>query len=61
MPAGRKPTLTADYERDTSKGKRRYRIGETGDAVVGTIYLDPSDSRSEHDTLEVEVRAPKEG
>jgi hypothetical protein len=54
------PTLTADYERDTAKGKRRYRIGESGDAVVGTIYVDPSDPRSESDTLEVEVKVPVE-
>lgn len=53
-------TLTADYEKDTAKGKRRYRIGESGDAVVGTIYVSADDPRADHDTLEIEVKAPAE-
>jgi hypothetical protein len=53
-------TLTADYEKETAKGKRRYRIGESGDAVVGTIYVDPDDPRAEHDSLEVEIKVPAE-
>jgi hypothetical protein len=60
MPTRKTQTLTADYEKDTAKGLRRYRIGETGDALVGTLYIQPSDPRAEHDTLEVEVKAPAE-
>jgi hypothetical protein len=53
-------TLTAEYDRSTSKGKRRYRIGEPGDAVVGTIYIDPNDPRAEYDSLDVTVTVPAE-
>jgi hypothetical protein len=52
--------LTADYERDTAKGKRRYRIGESGDPVVGTIYVAPDSPLAESDTIEVELKAVEE-
>jgi hypothetical protein len=64
MPTARKPKpLTATYEKDTARGKRRYRLGEAGDGggVFGTLYVEPDDPRAEHDTLTVEIKgAPDE-
>ena len=52
--------LTAEYEKDTAKGKRRYRIGESGDEVVGTIYVSPDSAHAEHDTLTVTLAGTEE-
>jgi len=48
--------LIAEYDRDTAKGKRRYKVGESGDPVVGTIYLAPDHALADNDSLEVELK-----
>lgn len=52
--ADTKATVTAEYDRDTSKGKRRYRIDDG--AVTGTLYIEPEDPRAKHDKLVVELK-----
>jgi len=52
--------LTAEYERDTAKGKRRYRIGESGDEVVGTIYVSPDSPLAEAEVIELDLKAVEE-
>jgi hypothetical protein len=52
--AEQQETLTAEYDRDTTKGKRRYRI-ENG-VVSGTLYIAPDDPRAKYDKLVVELK-----
>lgn len=53
MASKKNQPLTADYEKDTAKGKRRYRIGESGDAVAGTIYVSEGHPCFDVDTVNV--------
>jgi hypothetical protein len=48
-------SLTAEYERDTAKGKRRYRIDEDG--IAGTIYVSPDHELADADTIELSLKA----
>lgn len=60
MATRKQKPLTAEYEKDTAKGKRRYRIGESGDQVVGTIYVSPDSPHADHDTLTVTLVGAEE-
>jgi hypothetical protein len=60
MAVKRQKPLTAEYEKDTAKGKRRYRIGESGDTVVGTIYVAADSPLADADTLNVTLAGVEE-
>jgi hypothetical protein len=57
MATKKAPALTAEHDRDTAKGKRRYRVGESGDSVVGTLYLDKDHALFDEDVIEIELKS----
>lgn len=48
--------LTATYEKDTAKGKRRYRV--EGEGIVGTLYINP-DKANDADEVKLTVTVPE--